>query len=178
MNRFIGYIAVAFTALLVGCFEDETYDTQVVINPYVQTYDGAELTELTGVVGYAFAADTAEISILSYDDALIGRVVSRETGEDVPQIAVTEAYSGVGASGDSSIAMQIREPYVTFLLVDTLNEDYAYTYYEVGVNIPQIFMATSFRPWYEGVVTYGKWTYVVPEGNEEVDPDEIPTVTE
>lgn len=165
-------------ALFIGCFKEEVYDSQIVISSYEQIYDGADLTELTGVVGYAFAADTADISILSYDDALIGRVVSRETGEDVPQVAVSEVYSGDGVDGDCSIAMQIREEYVTLLLVDTLNEDYAYTYYEVGLNLPQTFIYVSFRPWYEGIISYGKWIYVVPESNEEVDPDEIPTVTE
>ncbi len=181
MKRLVESIIVVtvVTMLFVRCFKDEAYDTQVVINPYQQIYDGADATALAGVVGYAFEADTADISILSYDDALIGRVVSRETGDVVPQIAVSEAYSGEGADADgASLAMQIRAQYVSLLLVDTLNKDYAYTYYEVGMNLPQLFMYLVFRPWYEGTATSGKWVYVVPEANGEVDPDEIPTVTE
>ncbi len=176
MNRFWIYIAALLIA--VGCMKEETYTTEIVFRPYAQQYDGAEYELLAGVVGYAFAADTADVSILSYDDALNGRVVSRATGAAVAAVATTGAYVTDMSGFTTAVSMRTDRKMLMLLAVDTMNEDYAFTYYEVGLNIPETFITLNFRPWYEGEVTVGKWYYINAEGNGLVEPEpDIPTVS-
>ncbi|MFI3270136.1 MAG: hypothetical protein SNG14_06115 [Rikenellaceae bacterium] len=169
------YIVAIFIA--VGCMKEEAYRSDIVFRPYAQQYDGAEYENLAGVVGYAFAADTAEVSVLSYDDALNGRVVSRETGAVVAPIATTAPYVTDESGFTTAVSMRVDREWVMLLAVDTQNEDYTYTYYQVGLNLAETFFTLSFRSWYEGEITVGKWYYIYPEGNGLVEPEpDIPTV--
>ncbi len=171
MRKFILYIATA--VLLVGCFKEEVYRSDIVLRPMQQPYDGAEYEDLAGVIGYAFDVDTAAVDILSYEDALNGRVTSRTTGELINVYSSSSPYMNEMSGFSTAISLPVELNYVMLLAVDTENEDYAYAYYEVGLNLDTTFITLNFRPWYSsGTITTGDWIYVVPEANGLVAPED------
>ncbi len=159
MRRLALYIAIVTS--LVGCFKDETYNTNVVIRCYQQDSSDASFVELSGAVAYSFTADTTDYMVASYDDALAGLLTDRLSGEKISANYASQPYPQDGF--ESAIAVEASGEVVVLVVVDTEHEDYAYRNYSMGLNLATTYMAVQFRPWYEGELTQNGWQYVIPE---------------
>lgn len=157
------YICVVVAAILAGCFKDEAYDTNIILRPAQQQVSGGDFIDLEGVVAYAFAVDTTYFEVKSYADALNGIVTNKTSNEVAPPIAVATPYGDGQDSYIGAMQMRVQQEDVMLLAVDTENEDYAYTNYTVGLNLPTTYISLPFRPWKEGAYKQGTWWYVVAE---------------
>lgn len=150
---------VAIVAI-AGCFKEEAFDTTIVFRPAEQLESGGDFTNLTGVVAYAFDADTTSYEVASYDDALAGILTNKKSGKINPPIATAVAYDG---GIEDAISLQVQQEEVMFVAVDTKNEIYAYTNYTVGLNLATTYISIPFRTWKSSSFSQGTWWYVVPE---------------
>ncbi len=154
-------LCAAVMMAIVGCFKEEVYNTTLVVRPYQELTSGADETVLSGVVAYAFATDTTTHKVLSYSDAVAGVVVSKETGEQLLPIATATSYTSEDLEG--AIAMQIEQESVMLVVADEGCENYAYSNYDVGLNLPTTYITLTFRPYKTTSFIQGKWQYIVPE---------------
>lgn len=70
------------SAVLLGsCSRKISYETNYILKPLVQEMVSTPTKPQEGVVAYAYAVDTLQWGIASYDDALAGIITSKQTGE-------------------------------------------------------------------------------------------------
>ncbi len=155
------YIVTLLAA--VGCYKDVSYNTTIVLRPSQQLESGGAAIELPGVMAYAFAVDTTEYQVTSYENALAGVMSSKESGEEVKAFASSTPYNNdvYGYHNSISLLIDADMEYIALVAVDTLNKDYGYTNYKVGVNLPITYIALNFAPWKLGSFKYGNWQFVV-----------------
>ncbi len=158
---------------MTSCFVDTEYNTLYTIKPLEQLESAGEYTTLSGVVAYAFEADTVTWGVESYENALNGVITNRENGEEMTPVSVSEPYEG---TFENMVAMQLPFSKVMVLVVDTINKGYAFTEYEIGEGVAQTFVTVIFRTW-KNTAAYrdGSW-YFVPTIVETPEPD--PDVTD
>ncbi len=171
MNRLIAVVVLLLG--LTSCFKQTEYKSQYILRPYDQEESGDDYFPLEGVVAYAFEGTTDEWEIASYEDALVGLATSIESGEQVGPFVWAEPY------GDSAteLAMSLDRIEVILVAIDPATQVYAYTDYEIPVNLSEIFVDIVFRPWKTASYTASTWTFIVPEVEEdeetEVDETEV-----
>ena len=82
MNKWFRIIALAVVAIAaVGCFKKVTLDCRYNVRIYFQAESGGEVVQGENTIAYAFAADTTQWTVASYDDALNGVLTSKTSGE-------------------------------------------------------------------------------------------------
>ncbi|MBO4993097.1 MAG: hypothetical protein J6C60_02430, partial [Alistipes sp.] len=74
-------IVLVLGAALQSCFKDVITYTDYRIAILNQTTSGGQTTPATLIDSYAYYVDTTEWAVLSYDDALAGRITNKTTGE-------------------------------------------------------------------------------------------------
>lgn len=178
MQRIIAYII--FLTALTGCFKDVNYNTTIVLRPSQQIESGGDAIELPGVVAYLFLADTTYYEVTSYEMAMSGIMSDKETGELISAYSTSSPYMNdiLGFENSISLDANANSEVVAIVAIDTLNEDYGYTTYEVGANLAISYVAVNFVPWKEGTFTYGKWCFVVDTPYEGPDVPQISTLDE
>ncbi len=167
--------AVAFVAMLGGCFKKVVLDCRYNIRPYIQMESGGVATLTEGVVAYAFMADTTQWTVASYEDALNGVLTSKTTGEkrsDATERAVQQ---------NDTVALQLKATPATIIVVDPINKLYGWRMTEVAENLPNLYVSITFRPWsVKKVYVEGPWrmnneAYVAPEPEDPETPEEPET---
>lgn len=158
-----------------GCFRSVSYDTQYVLKPWVQAYNQGTVTSQPGVLLYAYAADTTDWAVASYDDATAGILTSRSN----PSQKLTEPYATGVSFGEVDTVpdavnwrkMRLKLSSAMVVAVDTEHKLYAYTRQQLYENLSPLYISVTFQPWraFERY-TNGNWTYV----NDFYDPD-VPT---
>lgn len=154
--------AICLLALLLatGCFKDDSICTTYVLKPQVEEVSGDVKRPLEAVSAYAFAADTADWAVASYDDALAG-VLTDRTGAGAPSplsYAAAEPYAYEGATG--WIAMPLTEASQMVVVIDREHRLYAYTQQALDVFLPQLYVTLLFQPWREtNSYKSGAWTF-------------------
>lgn len=169
-------IFCAVVASITSCFKDEEYNSQLVFRPMQQLASGGDYTDFAGVKVYAFQADTALYYITSYAEALEGVIRSDINDEPLAPTAVSTPYSSSVEGFESAVSLTVDYENVMLVAVDTVNEDYAYCNYTLGMNLPQTYITLTFTPWLEGSSFKNKWYYVTPEAIVVPDPDIDPDI--
>lgn len=155
--------AVAFAAMLGGCFKKVVLDCRYNIRPYIQMESGGEVALAEGVVAYAFMVDTTQWTVASYEDALNGVLTSKTTGEkrsDATERAVQQ---------NDTVALQLKATPATIIVVDPINKLYGWRMTEVAENLPNLYVSITFRPWsVKKAYVEGPWrmnneAYVAPD---------------
>lgn len=153
-------LLLAITALLTGCFKDVSYKTTYVLKPLQQATSGDMLQITPDAKLYAFAADTAQWSVASYQDALDGVITSRTNpSKKISEtVAVGEPYQREETEGWLQMPLELRTQLI--LAVDTQNQLYAITQFETTENLPFTYVTLIFKPYKEGF-TYkeGNWIF-------------------
>ncbi len=159
--RFFCIFALLLT--LSSCFKDEEYDTQLIVRPSIQYITGGEFSPYTGCVAYAFAADTANWEILSWEDARDG-VLSRkgDSSDKRAPIATAVSYEEEGLDAGSMLKMQVNRETALIVVANTIDETYAYKIYTVGLNLSKTYVYTLFRSWKTEDYKESYWEYIVP----------------
>ncbi len=167
------YICAALMG--VGCavdslgFKAEEYDTTLVLISVEQLESGGDYIPLDGVVAYAFAADTTDFQVLSYEDALAGVVSSKADGSRIEPIATATPYSGAEAL-ECAIEMRITNYESVMLVVaDAKSEGYGYANYEIGLNLENTYITLSFLAWREGWYSQSFWQFIMSETETETE---------
>jgi len=136
----------AAALLASGCFKSVGYDTDVILKSWVQRASADALEPASGVVAYAFEADTTTWTVASYDDALNGVLTRKGTGEGGVSPVRGEAYR-VDSVDMELLLMRVGSSPVVLVAVDTENRLYGYRQQELGENLPRLFTSVVFRPW-------------------------------
>ena len=151
---------LAAAALLAGCFKDVSYKTNYVLKPLAQAQTVDPVEPFEGLKAYSFDADTALYTVSSYEDALNG-VISlkgRPSERITTPVSTSAPYEREGTTG--WVSLELRSPTQMVVAVDPVHRLYAYTQQEVEVNLPNLYVALTFRTWKEGnSYKDGNWSY-------------------
>lgn len=157
----IGYILLTGLVLLVsGCFKDTSIRTNYILKPLSQTLSTDPYTPFEGLKAYSFDADTTLYTVSSYEDALNGVIsLKGRPSERITTPASTSSpYEREGTTG--WVSLELRSPTQMVVAVDPVHRLYAYTQQEVEVNLPNLYVALTFRTWKEGnSYKDGNWSY-------------------
>lgn len=164
MNKWFRIIVLAAVAVATtGCFKKVTMDCRYHVRPYYQAESGGIAVQGEGMIAYAFAADTTQWTVASYDDALNGVLTSKTSGEKR-----SDAMERVEQS-DSTVVLQLTVTPVTIVVVDPINKLFGWRMTEVAENLPDLYVSITFRPWsvkkryVEGPWRMNNEAYVAPE---------------
>ncbi len=141
-NRVILTATLAITTILVpGC---KKVNTELIfrVTPYVQTEENGSEVLATDVVAYAFAADTSEWAVASYDKAEAGILTARwKEEEKQADVTTRQNEEGVLEIGP------LRNDPTILVICDVPNRIYAWRQVEIPANLPQLITRIRFRPW-------------------------------
>lgn len=114
------------------------------IDPAVQSEEGGAAEEISNLKAYAFAADTAAWYIASYDDAVAGKITSKDDDSFTRSNPNFTAYK---EEGSSLYKMQVSTGTLMVVVVDRVDRLYAYTKKEVDLEGAPPTFSVLFRPW-------------------------------
>ena len=137
------------------------------IDPSVQLAEGGETSEIANVKAYAYAADTTAFYIASYDDAVAGKITSKDDDSFTRSNPNFTAYK---EESSALYKMQVSTPTLMVVVVDRVNRLYAYTKKEVDLEGASPTFPVLFRPWIQQWIDDEEpngWIVVNPE----LDPD-------
>ena len=148
MKQTFNPIPAATTALLLfvlafvpGCKKVNT-DLIFRLTPYVQAEENGSETLAEGVVAYAFAADTSQWAVTSYENAEAGLLTARgKEGEKQADVTTEQNEEGVLEIGP------LHNDPTILVVCDKLNRIYAWRQVEIPANLPQLIVRIRFRPW-------------------------------
>lgn len=121
-------------------------ELETFIDVTAQEAEGGPLSTIASAKVYAFAADTTEWRIASYDDAAGGVLTSKlQTGveRDTPE------YNGYQTNEKSIYRMVVDEPKLMIVVVDRTHERYAYTQQTVDLEGESPLFEVVFPLWEE-----------------------------
>ena len=131
-------------------FYNEYYTPPVYRDCYVdakiQLTENGETTAISKMEVYAYAADTTEWFIASYDDAVSGKITLKADTTETRTIPSFQAY----ADGDTGLyKMSVSAENLMVVVADRSDQLYAYTQQTVDLaeTDPLSFPSLVFRPW-------------------------------
>ncbi len=119
------------------------YDVNYKLNTYVEMNEGGTAEPLSGAVGYLFDADTTSWGIASYEDALAGVITNKSTGEQLSSSTKLSAAE----DNDSQIGVETSLKDAMVVVVDPINEWYAYTDQVFDYSTNELSRDVVFSPW-------------------------------
>lgn len=153
-------LCLTLISALASCSKSVSYDTNYVLKPLVQAFSGGVNEPLVGVRAYAFAADTTEWTVATYQDALDGVLTSRVVPSQKfsEPLASSTPFELEGTVG--WVQMSVSAPSLMILVVDTTNKLYAFTQQHFVENLPSLYVTIIFKLWKEGL-SYkdGNWIF-------------------
>lgn len=115
------------------------------IEPYAVMNEGGEREPVASMKIYAYAVDTVEWGIRSYDDAAAG-IITRKKGEGTRTSPDFKAYR----EGESNTyRMEVSKPVIMVVAVDRTHRIYAYTRREVDLKGESPRLSPVFPVWKE-----------------------------
>lgn len=164
MNKWFRIITLAVVAIAAtGCFKKVTLDCRYNVRPYFQAESGGVAVQGENTIAYAFAADTTQWTVASYDDALNGVLTSKTSGEKRTDALVRAEQE------EQMVVLQLTVTPVTIIVVDTEHRLFAWRMTEVAENLPDLYVSVTWRPWstkkqyIEGPWRMNNEAYVAPE---------------
>ena len=112
----------------------------------IQLTENGETTAISKMEVYAYAADTTEWFIASYDDAVSGKITLKADTTETRTIPSFQAY----ADGDTGLyKMSVSAENLMVVVADRSDQLYAYTQQTVDLaeTDPLSFPSLVFRPW-------------------------------
>lgn len=137
-----------------------------VLEPQVQTADGAAVESLAGVKSYAFNVDSTTWRVASYADALAGVLTKKSsaTTKHAKPVATGVPYAPAVAVPGSDNWLQMKvDDYASVMVVavDPTHKLFGYTQQTVVKLEPEQHASLLFQPWQaKGSYESGKWRIV------------------
>ena len=146
MKRFLSVIIVASAVLMLswGCFKTVVAYTIFRIAVYEQVEQNGEITKSEELLSYAYYVDTTEWAVLSYDDALAGRITNKTTGEVLSQ---PDVWGTFDSAAEFQTTLHLEQPISMLVVVDPELRLYAYRKYELPENLDQVLTRLTLSSW-------------------------------
>lgn len=147
-------------------FYNPFYAPQVELETFTsiaaQTVEGGPEDELIDHAKiYAFAADTTEWRIASYDDAVAGIITSKANPTET---RTNPEYTAYQTNDEHIYRMTVKQPTLMVVAVDRTHRMYAYSKQEVDLEGESPTFSVLFRTWQPSWITeQGAWRVVNPE---------------
>lgn len=118
---------------------------------------GAQPGSVSSCKVYAYAVDTTEWYIASYEHAAEGIITSRSSGVT----RTSPDFPGYSVSGTDVFGLEVSASPVMLVAVDRSDRIYAYTEAEIDLQGPDPAFAVLFRPWQElWIARENGWCFV------------------
>ncbi len=142
----------------VGCKKDVAYDSLLILKGWTQQTSGGDLVPMHEVAIYGYQTDTALYAPANYEDALLGRLTSKQD----PSIQLDPATDGTAydlTGFGLTEAMQVQGiSHLYLLVVNPVDRLYAYTMLQMAENLPHLYISYIFKLWNVGRVKKdGAW---------------------
>lgn len=146
MKLNIKHIAIVLLlgAALQSCFKDVITYTDYRIAILNQTTSGGQTTPATLIDSYAYYVDTTDWAVLSYDDALAGRITNKTTGEVLSQ---PDVWGTFDSAAEFQTTIHLEQPISMLVVVDPDLRLYAYRKYELPENLDQVLTRLTLSSW-------------------------------
>lgn len=154
-------------------FYNDFYEPPVVLKTYIapklqETEDGPESDPTASQIkAYAYAADTTQWYIASYEDARDFRI----TRKDDPAETRTQPNFQAYREDSGLYGMEVTSTPLMVVVVDQTNRLYAYSKQEVDLSGPEVTLPVVFRLWSPTWITVENGWRVV---NDALRPEETP----
>lgn len=127
--------AIILSSLFCGCFDDVIDYTDYNTAIYEQATTDGSFIHAQHVETYAFAADTNEWKIASYEDAVAHRITNKKTGEVKSD---PDAFGAFNSSQEYQSSIRLEAPISMIVMVLPNSEIYAYRNYELPENLDHV----------------------------------------
>lgn len=146
MRRFLKHTTLLVVAIfaLYSCFKETVGYTRYNLAIYVQADADEAFSPAKDVDSYAFAVDTTEWYIASWEDAVAHRITNKTTGETIEE---PSAYGEFNSSQEYQATILVNKPISMLVVVNPELKLYAYRNYELPVNLPDIYAKLYMAAW-------------------------------
>lgn len=154
----IAIAAFAVAAICGGCFKDTVAYTMFKVSVFEQLEQNGAESKAADLFSYAYFVDTTEWRIASWEDAVVGRITNKETGE------IREVPDRIGdfvAEDAYQVSIDLNKKYSMIVIVDRTLRMYAYRKYELPVNLPMVKAKLHLSAWKRSHTSSG-WMIVNP----------------
>ena len=135
-------LAVAF--VLHGCFKETVDYTRFHLAIYEQVDAEGAYNPVDNVDSYAFAVDTTNWYIASWEDAVAHRITNKTTGEVMDEPAEGGEFN---SSDEYQATILVNSPISMLVVVNPELKLYAYRKYELPENLPDIYAKLYMAAW-------------------------------
>lgn len=146
MKKILTHITLALFlgAVLQSCFKDVITYTNYHIAVSEQTISGGATTAAQLIDSYAYYVDTTEWAVLSYEDALAGRITNKNTGEVRSE---PDVWGTFDSAAEYQASLRLEQPVSMLVVVDPTLRLYAYRRYELPLNLEQVLTRLTLSSW-------------------------------
>lgn len=145
LNKILSLLLLG--VMVASCGVDVGYKSTLILKAWEQPVSGGELSPLSEVRLYGYAADTTDWRMPSYEEALEGRFVAANGSGEQLLPALTGTPLEVEGYGTAQTLDAAGYAKLMVLVVDTKNRLYGYTQYAMAENLPQMYVSLVFQPW-------------------------------
>ena len=136
MRHKLSIITVALcAALMCGCFKDVIDYTNFNTAIYEQATTTGSYVRATDVEMYAYAVDTTEWRIASYEDALAHRITNKTTGEVLTE---PDAYGSFNPSDEYQSSIRLDAPISMLVVVSSQTGTYRGSLFQKDLHRRQV----------------------------------------
>ncbi|MEG1621986.1 MAG: hypothetical protein RR330_01290 [Alistipes sp.] len=134
--------------------------SSILLHPTVQQTAEDQATDLSGAVAFAYPdADPAEWSPASYEDALVGLLTQKGSGQTRQDGIKGRTLTGEGRQ--AWLGLQVKTSTAMVLVVDTKNKHYGYAVLHTAAEFVPVEFAPLFQPWQKAAeYISGDWTMI------------------
>ncbi len=154
----IAIIASAVAMICGSCFKDTVAYTVFHVSVFEQLEQNGAEDKAENLFSYAYFVDTTEWRIASWEDAQVGRITNKKTGE------IREIPDRIGdfiASAPYQVSIELNKKYSMIVIVDRTLKMYAYRKYELPINLAEVKTKLHLSAWKRSHTSSG-WMVVNP----------------
>jgi hypothetical protein len=115
-------VIVAAAAILSGCFKQVVAYTVLNVAIYEQTEQDGPTPRAKEIISYAYYVDTVDWRIASWEDALVGRITNKTTGEVLETPDVLDEFN---STADYQMSIELNQKISMVVAVDPEMKMYA-----------------------------------------------------
>lgn len=162
MGRIVNIALAVAILLFTACGDKGVLSTNYEITPLLQLEKDGNVTSAVNVKGYAYYVDTADWKVVSWQDALQGRITAK-SGEETRGPDFTAVP---GADGRLVLGPIMQETFMVLVCYTEPGdadggEMYAWRKAGTLENMPVIDVKVTFKPWQtKGRYTDAKWVMI------------------